>query len=191
MDELLLPRNGALRPPKGPNDDSMVIEDLVPGRYWLRLNTIRGYVASASMGGVDLLHEPLVVGSGASTPVGITMRDDSAELDVTLVNAAAPSPTAGEFGAAGVPSPQAWLYCVPLPDSPGQFQQFGLSPEGTFTSPMMVPGNYRVLAFRKPQPNLPYRDAELMRAFENKGQVIHLAAGQKATIQVSIIPTDD
>jgi hypothetical protein len=191
VDELMQLRNGVIRPPKGPNDDSMVIEDLVPGRYWLLLNTNRGYVASATMGGVDLLHQPLVVGSGASTPIEITMRDDGAELDATLANLAAPSPTAGGFVTAAFPPPQAWLYCVPLPDSPGQFQQLGVSPEGTFTSQMMAPGGYRVLAFAKPQPNLAYRDAEAMGAYENKGQVIHLAAGQKAAIQVSIIPADD
>ncbi len=55
----------------------------------------------------------------------------------------------------------------------------------------MVPGSYRVLAFKNQQPNLPYRDAEAMRAYETKGQVIHLAAGQKATLQLQTISSTE
>ena len=46
----------------------MVIENLAPGRYRLRLSTTRGYVASATMNGIDLLHEPLVVAPGSTNP---------------------------------------------------------------------------------------------------------------------------
>jgi hypothetical protein len=53
----------------------------------------------------------------------------------------------------------------------------------------MPPGVYRVLAFANQQPNLPYRDAEAMRAYESKGQVVHLSAGQKASVQLQLIPS--
>ena len=52
----------------------------------------------------------------------------------------------------------------------------------------MTPGTYRVLAFANQQPNLPYRDAEAMRAYESKGQVVHLPAGQKTSVQLQLIP---
>jgi hypothetical protein len=55
----------------------------------------------------------------------------------------------------------------------------------------MAPGSYRVLAFANRQPNLPYRDAEAMSAYDTKGQVIHLAAGQKATVQVQLISSSE
>jgi hypothetical protein len=87
--------------------------------------------------------------------------------------------------------PHAWVYFVPSPDGFGQFQQVGVSDDGRFSSPMMVPGSYRVLAFKNQQPNLPYRDAEAMRAYETKGQVIHLAPGQKATLQLQIISSTE
>src|SRR5216683_6700730 len=172
-------RGGSIRPPTGPNDDSLVIENLASGRYWLRLSSSRGYVAAATMGGVDLLHEPLVVTAGSCTPIEITMRDNNAEIDGTV---------AGITAGAMPTSPQAWVYCVPLPDSQGQFQPLEVSPEGEFNSQMMAPGTYRVIAFKSAQPNLPYRDAEAMRAYETKGQVVHLSAGQKATVQLQIIP---
>ncbi len=190
-DESGQPRMGSLRPPTRPNDNSLVMENLPPGRYWLRLSTSRGYVAAATMGTTDLLREPMVVAPGSNTTIEIKMRDDGAELEGTLGNLSdEPSMTAGAVST-GMYLPKAWVYCVPLPDSAGQFQQLGVSADGTFTSPMMTPGDYRVLAFAKQQPNLPYRDPEAMRAYESKGPVIHLAAGQKATVQVQLIANSE
>jgi hypothetical protein len=83
-DDFTQMRQGVVRPPAGPNDDSMVIENVAPGRYWLRLSSSRGYVASATMAGVDLLHEPLVVGSGSNMTVEVEMRDDVGEIDGTV-----------------------------------------------------------------------------------------------------------
>jgi hypothetical protein len=176
-------RSAALRPPMGPNDDSLVIENLAPGRYRLRFSSSRGYVAAATMGGVDLLHEALVVAPGSTAPIEVKMRDDTAEIDGTLMGL-----TAGSAAGAEPPLTHAYVYCVPLPDSPGEFQQLGVSfPEGKFTSQTMVPGIYRVVAFRNPQSNLPYRDAEAMKAYEVMGQVVHLSPGQKTDVQVQMI----
>jgi hypothetical protein len=168
-----------LRPPMGENDDSLVLQNVAPGRYWLRLQSSRGYVAAATMGGVDVLHQPLTVAPGSSTPIEVTMRDDMAELDGTVAGVT-PPPILGSIM-------QAWLYCVPLPDSTGQFQQIWVSPDGTINSSQMAPGNYRVLAFGDQQPNLPYRDPEAIRAYESKGQVVHLSAGQKTSVQLQLI----
>jgi hypothetical protein len=169
-----------IRPPTGPTDESLTLENLPPGKYWLRLRSSRGYVASATMGGVDLLHQPLVVVSGSSTPIEITMRDDGAELDGTLAGVLPSANTA-------YPSTPAFVYCIPLPDSTGQFQQLWASPDGKFNSPMIAPGTYRVLAFNGQQPNLPYRDADGMRAYETKGQIIHVVAGQKQNLELQVI----
>jgi hypothetical protein len=172
--------SATIRPPTGPADDSLILENLSPGRYWLRLSSSRGYVAAATMGGVDLLHQPLVVVSGSSTPIEITMRDDGAELEGTLAGVVPSANTA-------YPSTAAFVYCIPLPGSPGQFQQLGVSPDGKFNSPMMAPGTYRVLAFKGPQPNLPYRDPEGMRAYDTKGQILHVVAGQKQNLELQVI----
>jgi hypothetical protein len=175
------------RSPTGPNDDSLVIENLTPGRYWLRVPTSRGYVAAATMGGVDLLHEPLVVAAGSSTPIDIKMRDDAAEIDGTVTGMKT-DPNTGP----GTPATPVFLYCVPLPDSSGQYQQLGASvPDGTFISDRMAPGTYRVLAFKNPQPHLPYRDAEAMKAYDTLGPVVHLSPGQKTTVQVPIISSSE
>jgi hypothetical protein len=178
-------RMAALRPPAGPKDESLVLENLAPGRYWLRLSTGRGYIASATMGGADLLHEPLVVGAGASTPIEIKLRDDFATIEGTVTGVAGQSVGSP---ASGYSPPPAWVYLVPLPDSPGQFQQVAVSEDGKFVEAAMAPGSYRVLAFKSRQQNLPFRDPEAMKAYETKGQVIQLAAGQKTAVQVQMIP---
>jgi len=181
------PQHGVtIRPPIGPNDDSLVIENIPPGRYWLRLSSSRGYVAAASVGAVDLLYQPLVVGPGSTEPIEITMRDDSAEIEGTVAGVTA-QPAMTEGMVSRLSPPRAWVYCVPLPDSPGQFAQLAVGDGGKFQSQTMVPGVYRLLAFKSPQANLPYRDAEAMRAYDAKGQVVHLSAAQKTSVYVQII----
>lgn len=180
-------RGGSLRPPAGPDDESLVLENVAPGRYWLRLDASRGYVASARMGDVDLLRQPLVVSSGASAPIEIEMRDDVAELDGTVTGIASPTPSPVAYSAATHP----WVYCVPLPDSPGRFTPLAASEDGHFSFTAMTPGSYRILAFATQQLHLPYRDTEAMKAYEAKGQVVHLSAGQKVSMQIALIPDSD
>lgn len=186
VDDLEPRRGGSLRPPTGQNDTSIVLENVPPGHYWLRLNTSRGYVASARMGDVDLLHQPLVVAAGASAPVEIEMRDDTAEVDGSVTGLSSSAGTEAQSS-----GPQAWIYCVPLPDSAGQFQQLIASEDGQFTQAMMAPGDYRLLAFASQQSHLSYRDAEAMKAYETKGPVVHLTAGQKISVQVPLIADSD
>jgi len=190
-DDFAQQRGGQLRPPAGPNDDSMVLEDLAPGRYWLRPRASRGYVASATMGGVDLLRQPFVVGPGATLPIEITLRDDNAEIEGT-VSGLAPMTTMNEGALySGLFKPSAWIYCVPLPDSSGQFLTLSASGDGRIDYQMVAPGSYRLLAFKKQQLNLPYRDPEAMRAYDSKGQVVHLSPSEKATVQLQIVPSSE
>jgi hypothetical protein len=190
-DDFAQQRGGQLRPPTGPNDDSMVLEDLAPGRYWLRPRASRGYVASATMGGVDLLRQPFVVGPGATLPIEIMLRDDNAEIEGT-VSGLAPMTTMNEGALySGLFKPSAWIYCVPLPDSSGQFLTLSASGDGRIDYQMVAPGSYRLLAFKKQQLNLPYRDPEAMRAYDSKGQVVHLSPGEKATVQLQIVPSSE
>jgi hypothetical protein len=181
---------GSLREPSGPNDNSMVLEDLAPGRYWLRARAARGYVASAAMGGIDLLRQPFVVGLGATMPIEIILRDDNAEIEGTVAGinplAAAPEGMAG----AGQWTSSIHIYCVPLPDSAGQFLELFASSDGKFDYQMVAPGTYLVMAFKNRQPDLPYRDPEAMKAYDSKGQVVHVSAGEKASVQLQIVNSE-
>jgi hypothetical protein len=122
-----------------------------------------------------------VIGSGANAPIEITLRDDGAELEGSITS------VAEQNASANASSTMAWVYCIPMPDSAGQLQTIGVSQDGRFDVQMMVPGDYRVLAFSKPQPRLPYRDPEGMKTYETKGQVVHLTAGQKTAVQLQIV----
>jgi hypothetical protein len=184
MDDFASQRRKFLRQPTAANDGSLVL-DLAPGRYWLRITPFRGYVASASMGGTDLLREPLVVVPRASTPIEITMRDDSAELEGTLLGIPAGAADSGRFAAQG------FVYCIPQPDSPGQFLESTASSDGKFDVRSVAPGIYRVIAFNKQQHDIPYRDVEAMKAYETKGQIVHFAPGQKVTLQLQIVSGAD
>jgi hypothetical protein len=166
----------------------LVFENVAPGRYWLRLSSGLGYVAAATIGGVDLLHQPLVVSAGTSTPIEIKMRDDTAAIEGTVTGVAGESAAGSPLSPTGHPIPAIAIYCIPLPDSPGQYQQLWASPtDGKFDYQMMAPGTYQVLAFKSRQPNLPYRDPEAMKAYESKGRVVHLSSGEKAGVQLQVI----
>jgi len=140
------------------------------------------------MGSVDLLHKPFIIGSGSTAPIDITMRDDGAEVEGTVAGVTLPG--VREQNDFQDSMPTAHLYWVPLPDSAGQFLESAASSDGKFGAQTIAPGTYRVLAFRTRQPNLPYCDAEAMRAYETKGQVVHLSAGQKANVQLQIIASE-
>lgn len=172
------PQRGSIRQPRGPEDNGLVIENLLPGRYWLRLSTGRGYVASATQGPTDVLRQPFTVGSGPAAPIEITLRDDKASVGGTIPSL---SQSSSPDDAA-----QVWVYWIPLPDSAGEYSQFSIGGDGKFAT-QMAPGDYRVLAFSSMQQQLPYRDAEAMKAYESKGTVVHLAAGQNTTVQIQTI----
>ncbi len=181
-DDFNLGKNGFLRPATGPNDSVLDIPDVLPGRYWLRVWSAYGYAATVRAGSTDLLREPLVVGAGSSSiPVEITMRDDSAQI-AGQIEQFAGSPSAAVRG-----MPPAFVYCVPTPDSTGQFTEVGVSPDGTFTSMPLPPGDYRVLAFDRQQSGLEYRNPEAMKSLEGDGPIVHVSGGQTehVTLQLS------
>jgi hypothetical protein len=181
----------SVRPPRGKDDTSLVISDVPPGRYRLRLFASRGYVTSATAGGVDLLQEPLVVLPGTDASVDINMRDDFAEIEGTLTHTSAELKTATSPGSGGRWKPPAFIFLIPLNGEAGQYQQVGADNEGHFGIGNVAPGKYLVLAFEKQQMNLPYRDAETMRNYEAKGRTVRLNAAQKEKLELPIISSTE
>ena len=196
------PQGGSLKSPTGP-DDPLVLEARGTGRYWVRVNSARGYAASVRSGDVDLLHEPLTVGVGGAAPIEITMRDDWAQISGKVEGLAAtkglasgatgnqpvPSqPVVGE-GPVGVPV-AVHVYCIPLPDSSGEFTQIWAEANGNFNNANIAPGAYRLLAFDREQPQLEYRNPEAMRAYEGKGPVVRVSGGQKEQVTLQLITGD-
>jgi hypothetical protein len=202
-DEFGMGRGGAMGDPTRAGDDALVIEGVTTGRYWVQVNSSRGYAASIRSGNLDLQHQSLVVGaSGGASPIEITMRDDTAEISGTVeaVTAAAQGPPSGgvstSYGAGGWTSYTplgeqvgAHIYCIPLADSSGQFTEIWVNPDGNFVSTGLAPGAYRMLAFDRAQPELEYRNPEAMRAYEAKGPVVRVVGGQKDHVTLQVIST--
>lgn len=188
--------NAFLRPPRNPDDDALVIENALPGRYWVGVQTARGYVASVRSGTTDLLREPLVVGAGGITsPIEITMRDDTATIDGNIDGISAPTNASATVPpeletlapAAGAGPPPAHVYCIPLPEGRGEAVHIAVTPDGNFTSPPLPPGAYRVLAFDREQPELEYRNPEAMKSYDTLGPLVRVDGGQKEHVTLHLI----
>jgi len=162
-------------PREGIVEHSLVIKNVQPGRYRVRVQNVPGYAASIRSGGMDVLRQQLVVGmGGASAPIEVTLRDDGAEVEGKIED-----------------ETQGFVYFLPLGGGPGQFRQTTSAPDGSFGLAQLPPGSYRVLAFERQQDDLAYADAEAMRKLESKGQLIQLDAGQKEHLHLRIVRGSD
>jgi hypothetical protein len=175
---------GANMMSRGPDPEGARTLNAVAGRYWLQINNSRGYVASATSAGVDLLLNPLVLGpGGSSAPIDIVLRDDTAEIDGTIEDSSPGKRTS---------SRQPVVYCVPLPDSAGRFAHASLTQNSaedvSFRCQNLPPGSYRVLAFEHSQEQLEYHNAEAMRPYESKGPIVRVSGGQKETVRIPLNP---
>lgn len=192
-DEFGYSSSAGLRNPAAVDDDALVIDNVQPGRYWVRVYTNRGFASSLTSGTVDLLRHPLVVLAGGSIPaIEIALRDDGAEVDGTVEGIAEMpvSPQGSIVIGLGSRSfdQSPHVYFLPLPDSSGEFRDGWVSPDGRFNVQQLPPGVYRVLAFGSPPPDLEYRSPETMHAYDDKGEVVRLAAGQKEHLRLQVIP---
>jgi len=184
-------RTVSLRSPSGPEDDSLVINGVQPGRYWVKVNTNRGFVAAISSGTTDLLHQLLIVGLGGSgPPLEITMRDASAEID-GIIEGVAALPNRTDGAPSSSTGTAEHVYLIPLPDSSGEFKDIWVPPDGKFGPQQVPPGTYRVLAFDRPQEALEYHNPEAMPAYEAKGSLVRLVAGQKEHLHLQLISSSE
>ena len=176
----------SLRPPPGKGSDDLVVENVWEGSYRLWVMPSRGYVASATSHGVDLLRNKLVVGpGGTSAPIEITLRDDTAWLDGTV---SIDSSSRGDQGPYG---PNFFVFCIPVGHSNGGMVPTAGAMNGKFTLQNLAPGQYLVLASRTFNPQFEYRNEEILRQYESKGTMLTLAPGQKAEVTVSSVMEDE
>jgi hypothetical protein len=174
-----------LRNPTGKGNEGLVVENAREGKYRVWVMPNRGYVASATSGGVDLLRKPLVVGAGgASAPIEITLRDDTATLDGTVSPIPATGVESNPYGGVSV-------FCFPFESEVGRLVQGFAGVDGKFSIQNLPPGRYLVLAFSTPNRNLEYRNQEVLRQYESKGTIVTLEPGQKTEVNVSVLTEDE
>jgi Carboxypeptidase regulatory-like domain len=156
----------------------LAIENVSPGRYVLRAQPPSPwYIASASCGGVDLIHDELAVGQGSvGCSIRIVLRNDSGSAHATVRN----SDQNGAFNAHRA------LYVYAVPEANLAQQVVMLNQQnGEYSADGMAPGRYLVLALDHHE-ELPYRDPEAMRRYSGLGQEITVPANGKADIEVSL-----
>jgi hypothetical protein len=167
----------SLRPPNGPDDESLVIENVQPGSYRVQATTGMGYISSITSGGGDLVHKPLLVSPGSAPPaIEITLRDDGAEVDGTV-----------EVPSHGSTFRLPVVHFVPMADGGGRFRVAWASGDGRFQLQQLPPGAYRVLVFDRQRPELEYATDEVLSQYDSKAQVIRVVAGQKEHLRLPLI----
>jgi len=167
----------ALQPPD-PNAEGLVITGVPAGEYRVTTQNPGGYVAAMRCGDKDLLESTLVVGGGASVPpIEVTLRDDGAQIDGSVVGMTpSPNPAVG-------PTVAAFVYLVPVRGG-GPAVPLVSQPNGDFSMQQLAPGTYRVLAFSRPRNDLEFSDEDAMRKFD--AQVVTVLPGQKEEVRVSL-----
>jgi hypothetical protein len=89
---------------------------------------------------------------------------------------------------AGTVPAYANVYCMSTGESTGYFAQTNIAiGAGQVASIAVPPGVYRLLAFSDAQQDLEFRNPEAMRAYDGKGPVVRVAAGEKQRVQVPLI----
>jgi hypothetical protein len=177
--------DGGSRRAANAEDDELVIPNVAPGRYRVRVFGNPGYVASALSGEADLLHGELVVGLGAAVPpIEITIRDDGAEVTGTVEEAAKTS-SEQELGQDG-PRFMGMVYFVPVEGTVGPVQETSINVDRTFRQEQLPPGTYRVLAFDHELSE--EASVEGMKRYQTRGEVIQVSAGQQASVRLKFTP---
>jgi hypothetical protein len=184
-EEYGLASQASLRPPVDQNDESLVIENVLPGRYRVNVSTALGYVSAITCGSTDLLQQPLVVGvGGAIPPVEITMRDDGAELEGTL-DASNVSPSHPVVQSRWV-GPLGFAYLVPTGKMDSRLKVTSFNPDGKFTIEQIAPGTYHAFAIDHSQ-HMQSISEEWLKQHELKVQVVRVVAEQKEHLHLSLI----
>ena len=177
------------RPPVDENDESLVIENVLPGRYRVSVTTGIGYVSAITSGSTDLLQKPLVVGAGGTIPaMEITVRDDGAELDGTLDYVkAGPGRQALQSHWDG---PLGNIYVIPIDKIDSQPKLGYANADGTFTIQQIAPGTYHVFAIDNSQ-QMQSVSEEWLKQHESKVQVLHVVAEQKEHLRLPLIAASE
>jgi hypothetical protein len=180
---------GSPGPPKSSNDDSLVIENVQPGRYRVKATSGVGFVSSITAEGKDLRRQLLEVNAGgAMTQIEITIRDDGAEVEGTVEVATS---NGAQVRAVSSPGQPVGVYFVPEKDGTGQFRVVWLSLGGKFQLQQLPPGDYRVLAFDRVREDLEYASEDVLRQYDSRSQMIHVVAGQKEHLQLRLITENE
>ncbi len=159
--------------------NAMRLPNVDPGSYTVRLMPQPPwYVQSATYGQTNALTDDITVTSGQSFPLDILLRDDSANLDVTVKgfeNGVGPRPTV-----LVIPQPSSKA----MPRVPTGFTTNGFT--STFNDTGLAPGEYLVYAFDRID-SLEYSNPDALAPYASQAAHVTLTANQTAQVTLDLI----
>ena len=153
------------------------IEDIPPGTYSVEAQLHHpGYIAALRCGTLDLLREDLLIApSSTPPPIEVTIRDDPAQLQVTLIDAAQS------------PNPGIILYSEDFPRFSFLMQPAG---NGQFQLYSIPPGRYAIVAVPNAS-ELEFREPTVMRPYLTHATAITLSPSSNSTARVELQKPQD
>ena len=153
------------------------IDDIPPGTYSVEAQLHHpGYLAALRCGTLDLLREDLLIAPGSTPPpIEVTIRDDPAQLQVTLIDAAQ-SPNAGII-----------LYSE---DSPRFSFLMNPTGNGQFQLGNLPLGRYAIVALPNAS-ELEFREPTVMRPYLTHATTITLSPYSNSTARVELQKPQD
>jgi hypothetical protein len=196
-EEFSVARRLVAQPTEAP--DALEIPDVLPGQYALQVSPRVGYLSSAVYGGVDVLHQPLLISLGGSgSPLELTLRDDGAHVDGSVEGPDTPAESAAYDNTPSFlrdrvgrhfQSPR-YVYFVPTIGSAGQFREITSNIDDSFTEDQLPPGEYLALSFASEHPELSLGGPEIVSRFASYGQIFEAAPEQKLHLTLRVVPEE-
>jgi hypothetical protein len=158
----------------GPENWSSAITNIEFGRYRVEMNEGQPwYAQSITYEGTDLRFEPLIIGSDASQPIEVILRNDSATLNVSVASALEQQ------------SSQAVVIAVAEQTSTKPLVRYSFdSKQALYFS--LPPGKYSIYAFED-LTDLEYANPEVMKKFSSKATALELQPNQKSSVTTNLI----
>ncbi len=156
-------------PPAAPNAPTG-FQHLAPGAYSVQATAPYGYIASLRCGSIDLLRDDLVIAPGSALPaIDVTLRDDSAQLSVSLNQknrSAAVIIYSEEY-------PSRSILSRPNPGA------------GSVSAPFLPPGTYQVIALAGAN-DVEFRNPAVMERFLNQAKTVTLQPRDSTALTVDV-----
>jgi hypothetical protein len=165
-------------------DGSFVVPAVQPGYYSVSVVGLPGdlYMRSASLAGANVLEKPipLAYGSGDSGQLSIQIATDGGRLAGAVYD--------------GNNALFAGAHVTLVPDGNNRtrvdhYRTATSGPDGTFTIPGIVPGDYRLFAWENLEPNA-YLNVEYMRSYLDLGTLVRVEPGQTRPVPLRLIPSE-
>lgn len=158
---------------------TLILRSVEPGRYAAEFSPYGGwYVESAQCGNTNLLMEELVVTTGTSCTLELTLRNDGGTLNASVEGAKSAGPGAALLvPARGRSTPHPLHFYTPDPGRPAQINAGGLAP-----------GEYLLFAFDNPE-GVEYSNPEVLRSYSSQATPVTISPGQTTKVNAQLIQT--